>query len=472
MQDRYNRRLGDRVFRIPRIKPWRVLLPVIPSTKNPTSSTLILIYSFAAMIALGTVLLILPVSSKTGHFTSVINAFFTATSAVCVTGLTVVDTANHWSIWGQSIILTLIQIGGFGFMTSATLFLLAFGRKIGLKEKILIGESLGIARLGGLVKIVGLMAIFTLGLEIIGTALFYPRFSSGHSVGTSVFISSFQAVSSFNNAGFDLSGDFQSLSKFQNDPLILLVTAGLIILGGISFFVVADFLKNRKISKLSLDSKLVLTTTAWLLVGGTVVILITEYQNQATLGSLSLPLKLLNAFFQSVTARTAGFSTIGMSHLANYALFFLMFLMFIGGASGSTAGGIKVNNFSMLTATIWSTLRGREFPGAFGREFAIQQIQRALAVALLSLGFVFLMVFFLTITEGFRFIDLLFETISAFSTVGLSTGITPDLSFWGRLIIILTMLIGRLGPLTLMLALVQRQKTTDYRYPRETVRIG
>jgi len=469
---RYKPKPGDKIFRIPRVKPWRVLLPVMPNTKNATSSSLMLIYGFAAIIALGTVLLILPVSSKTGQFTSLINAFFTATSAVCVTGLVVADTASHWSFWGQIVILALIQIGGFGFMTSATLFLLAFGRRIGLKEKMLIGESMGIARLGGLVKIVGLMAMFTVVLEIIGAAGFYLHFSNENPMGTSVLLSIFQSVSSFNNAGFDLSGNFQSLSNYQNDPLILLMTAALIILGGISFFVVADLIKTRNLSRLSLDSKLVLSTTAWLLVVGMLVILLTEFNNNETLGNLSLPLKILNSFFLSVSARTAGFSTISMNHLANYTLFFMMLLMFIGGASGSTAGGIKVNNFSMLGATIWSTIRGREYPGAFGREFAIQQIHRALAVAFLSLGFVSVIVFLLTITEGFRFIDLLFETVSAFGTVGLSTNITTSLSMWGRLIIILTMFVGRLGPLTLMLALVQRQKATDYRYPRETVRIG
>jgi trk system potassium uptake protein TrkH len=436
------------------------------------SSSLVLIYGFAVVIALGTVLLMLPISSKTGQFTSPLNAFFTATSAVCVTGLVVVDTAGHWSFLGQVVILALIQIGGFGFMTSATLFLLAFGRRIGLREKILISESMGIARLGGLVKIVGLMAMFTILLEAIGAVGFYQHFAKGNPLETSVWLSTFQAISSFNNAGFDLYGNFQSLSSYQNNPLVLLVTAALVILGGISFLVVANLIKTRSLSRLSLDSKLVLSTTALLLAVGMVVILLTEFNNNETLGNLSLPLKILNAFFLSVTTRTAGFSTINVNHLANYALFFMMFLMFIGGASGSTAGGIKVNNFSMLTATIWSTMRGREHPGAFGREFNVQQIHRALTVVLLSLGFVSVMVLLLTVTEKFRFIDLLYETVSAFGTVGLSTGITPSLSIAGRLIIVLTMFVGRLGPLTLMLALMQRQQISKYRYPQEIVRIG
>jgi trk system potassium uptake protein TrkH len=253
---------------------------------------------------------------------------------------------------------------------------------------------------------------------------------------------------------------------------MLLTTAVLIILGGISYLVVIDVLKLRKEKRLTLDSKLVLYATTSLLVLGTVVILLTEFKDTDTLGAMSLPAKLLNAFFQSVTARTAGFSTINMAHIADYAVFFTMLLMFIGGASGSTAGGIKVNNFGMLTATIWSTIRGRERAGAFGREFTTQQIYRALAVMILSLGLVSVVVFLLTVTEDFRFIDLLFETISAFGTVGLSTGVTPGLSTAGRIIITITMFVGRLGPLTLMLALIQRQRAANFRYPEETVRIG
>lgn len=400
------------------------------------------------------------------------DALFTATSAVCVTGLVVVDTGNHWSLFGQAVILALIQIGGFGFMTSATLFLLAFGRRIGLRERLLIGESMGLTRLGGLVRIVIQMAVFTLCIEITGAALLYTRFSTENSLGISVWQSVFQAVSAFNNCGLDIFGNFRSLSAYQADPFVLLVTAALIILGGISFLAVSDLVKARGFTRLSLDSKIVLFTTALLLVFGTIVLLITEFNDPDVIGGLTAPQKLLNAFFQSVAARTAGFSTINMANLADYALFFTMFLMFIGGASGSTAGGIKVSTFGVLMATIWSAVRGREHAGAFGREFTIQQIYRALAVAVLSMGFVSVVVFLLTVTEEFRFLDLVFETFSAFGTVGLSTGITPGLSVAGRLLVIATMFTGRLGPLTLVLSLIQHQRPADYRYPEDVVRIG
>jgi len=446
-------------------------LPSVPRFKNATSSSLVLLYGFAALIAIGTALLLLPVATRTGESTRFIDAFFTATSAVCVTGLVVVDTAGHWSLFGQAVILALIQLGGFGFMTTATMFLLMFGRRIGLRERLMVGESLGMERFGGLVRIVWQMAIFTLIAEVAGAAIFYFCTSIG-TLEMPAWKSIFHTISAFNNAGFDLFGSFSSLSGFQKDPPVLLLTSALIFLGGISFLVVIDLLRTRNWSHLSLDSKLVLSSTGLLLALGTVVFLLTEYSNPDAMGPLSPAERVLNAFFQSVTARTAGFNTINMAAIGDYALFFTMLLMFVGGASGSTAGGIKVNNFSVLLSTVWSSLRGREHPLAFGREFNVQQIHRALAVAVLSLGLVSTAVFFLTLTDDFRFIDLLFESVSAFGTVGLSNGLTPALSTVGRLIIIVVMFFGRLGPLTVTLALVQRQKVTGFRYPKETVRIG
>jgi len=474
MQEKYIRKPGDRILRPikPRVRPWRVLLPIVPEPRGGGASSLVLIYGFAGLIACGTILLMLPISTHTGQLTSPVDALFTATSAVCVTGLVVVDTADYWSFFGQIVILVLIQAGGFGFMTSATVFLLAFGRRIGLRERLLIRDSMGLAQLGGLVRIVKRMALFTVAVELIGAALFYLHFSTQYSPGTAGWISLFQSISAFNNAGFDLFGGFRSLLNYQGVPLVVLLTAVLIFVGGISFIVLSDMVKFRSWGRLSLDSKIVLSTTLSLLALGIIVILLTESGDLATLGAMSQPQRLLNAFFQSVTARTAGFSTINVANMTAYSLFFIMLLMFIGGASGSTAGGIKVNTFGMLAATIWSTIKGKEHAGAFGREFTIQQINRALSVVMISLGIMVLMVFLLTITEEFGFLNLAFETVSAFATVGLSTGITPSLSMAGRIIIIITMFAGRLGPLTLALALIQRQQPTTYRYPEETVRIG
>ena len=469
----WKRKPGDRIFRVARVSPWRIPLPVIPRPKHPGLSPLILVYGFAGVIILGTILLMLPVASKTGQFTSPVNTLFTAASAVCVTGLAVVDTGDYWSSFGQGVILVLIQIGGLGFMTSATLLLLVLGRRLGLRERWLIGQSLGTERLGGMVKLVRRILVFTLICEAIGAAIFYIRFSLENPTGTAAWKAVFQAVSAFNNCGLDLFGNFRSLLGYQTDTTVILTTAGLIILGGISFVVVADMGRMRRFGRLSVDSKIVLVTTLGLLVLGTVVFLLSEYGNSATLGPLSFPYKLLNAFFHSVTPRTAGFSSINIGSMAAYSQFFTILLMFVGGAAGSTAGGIKVNTFGMLVATIWSTIRGKEHAGAFGREFANQQIHRALALVMLSLTLIFIVVFVLTITDkGFGFLKLLFETVSAFGTVGLSTGITPDLSVAGRLIITAMMFIGRLGPLILVLSLTQGQKPSEYRYPQDEVRIG
>jgi trk system potassium uptake protein TrkH len=444
----------------------------VAKTRSTVISPVILVYGFAGVIILGMVLLMLPISSNSGEFTSPVNAFFTATSAVCVTGLVVVDTADYWNGFGQAVILALIQIGGLGFMTSATILFIMFGRRIGLKQRRLIGSSLGLEKMGGLVRLVQRMAIFTIVVELIGTAIFYSHFSVEHPLETAVWKAVFQSVSAFNQAGFDLYGSFRSITEYQTDTLMVLTTGALVVLGGISFVVVADIGAVRRFARLHLDSKIVLITTAALLVLGTVVFLLTEYSNPGTLGPLSLPYKILNAFFHSITPRSSGFSTIHVGSMADYSLFFAILLMFVGGAAGSTAGGIKVNTFGMLIAAMWSTLKGREHTGAFGREFTSQQIHRALALVMLALGLITVVVFILTVTEDFRFLSILFETFSAFGTVGLSTGITPDLSIAGKLIISVTMFIGRLGPLILALSLIQRQLPSMYRYPHDEVRIG
>lgn len=466
---------GDRTFRPRRMssaKPWRVSIAWRPRLRAVGSPSSMLVVGFGAMILFGTVLLMFPFASRSGTWTPFVTALFTSTSAVCVTGLVVVDTLDYWSFFGQLIILILIQLGGFGFMTSATIFLVALGRRIGLRERLLIRESVGVIQLGGLLRIIKGMAIFTIVAEAFGAVVFFVRFSDEYSPAVAAWKSIFQSVSAFNNAGFDVFGGFRSISEYYGSPLTVLTTAVLVILGGISYLVLRDIYLNRSFRKLSIDTKLVLSVTIFLITLGTVVILATEFGNTGSLGTMSLPQKILNSFFQSVTSRTAGFSSFPTADMTDYALFFTMLLMFVGGASGSTAGGIKVNTFGMLIATIWDSIRGKEYPGVFGREFTSQQISRALAVIMLALVLVTVVAFLLSMTEGASFIKVLFETISAFGTVGLSTGITPELSMLGRILITITMFAGRLGPLTLTLALIARQRPTVYRYPKEVIRIG
>lgn len=477
-------KLGDKIFRVPRVEPWRIPLALVRVPKFQSISVTVVIWGFAAIIGLGAILLMLPISRADPTPVPLGEAFpdalFTSTSATCLTGLVVQETGTYWSPFGQAVILVLMQVGGFGFMTSATLLLLAFGRSVGLREKLLIGESLGVERLGGLVSLLMGVAFFTLICEGFGSVMLYIRFSQIYdSPGMAMWQSIFHAVSAFNNAGFDIVGG-GSLIRYQNDPLVVLTIAALVILGGLSFLVVWDIVRKRSFGRLSLDSKMVILVTAVLIVFGAGILLAMEYGNPETLGPMSVPQKLLNAFFQSVTPRTAGFNSIWIGRMTAYSLFFTIMLMFIGGASGSTAGGVKVNTFGVLLATVWSSLRGREHSEAFGRELRPQQIHRALAVAMLALGLVGMVTLVLTITEAhhtvadrpIQFIDILFETVSAFGTVGLSTGITATLSLAGKLIIVFTMFAGRLGPLTLALSLVQGQRTTEYRYPQDQVRIG
>lgn len=357
-------------------------------------------------------------------------------------------------------------------MAGATLILMALGRRIGLRERLLIGEALSVQRLGGIVQLVRRLAVFTILCEGIGALVLFGRFLGENEPLLAFWRAVFHAVSAFNNAGFDLTTDGSSLIAYQRDPLVLLPVAFLIILGGLSFVVVADVVNVRRFSRLSLDTKLVLTATGILLLVGTFIILLTEYGNPATLGGMPVGYKVLNAFFYSVTTRTAGFSTFDVGAAADFALFFTIFLMFIGASAGSTAGGIKINSFSIIVATIWSSIRGRQYASAFKKELKTDQVYRALAVMVLAATTVVIVTLILSVTEQFRFLPVLFETVSAFGTVGLSTGITADLSLSAASFIIIIMLIGRLGPLSLALLLVQRQQVARYRFPEEMVRIG
>lgn len=453
-------------------KPWRITVAAFARPRESGFSTRILVYGFAGMILAGTLLLMLPLATRTGQMTPLVDALFTATSATCVTGLVVVDTGTYWSFFGQVVILLMIQTGGFGFMAGATVLLSVLGRRIGLTQRLLVSESLSQEGPGGMVRMVRRMAIFTGLAEGVGAVIFFLAFLVRSSPLLALWQAIFQAVSAFNNAGFDIFGNFHSLRDFQQNAPVLLTTAILFILGGIGFAVVMDFYRIRRWDRLTLNSKLVLSTSTILLTGGTLVYLIAEFYNQGTLEPMSFPIKLLSAFFQSATTRTAGFNSLNVSAMLDYSLFFTILLMFIGGASGSTAGGIKVNTFGLLAATIASTAQGKEHAGAFGREFHAGQIYRALAVLILSLGVVVSAVFLLSVTEKFTFLPLFFETVSASGNVGLTVGITPGLSTAGRILIIILMFAGRLGPLTLMMSLRQRQHPTLYRYPEETISIG
>ncbi len=465
-------RPGNRVYRVPRLRPLRIIVPQIRPRRPLGVSFLTLVYGFAGMIAAGTVLLMLPIANHTGEWGSFITGLFTATSAVCVNGLAVVDTLDHWTYAGQAIVLVLIQLGGFTFMAGATILLIAASRRIGFRGRIQMSESLGTPYAGAVVRLARNIFYFTLAVELIGALILYTRFSSQYGWVPSIWKAVFQSISSFNNAGFDLSGGFGSLTGYQGDYLIVLTVAILAWLGAISFLVLRDLFQSRGLHRSSNNTKLVLLVTGLIIVLGTGFILAAEFNNSATLGNLSWPHKVLISFYYAAAGRTVGFALINAGSMFLFSLLIMMIMMFIGGAAGSTAGGIKANTAGLLLATIWNTVRGEDNPGAFRREFQLQQIFRALTLLILAIVAVSLVFLVLSVTEKFPSIDILFETISALSTAGLSTGITPQLSLPGKAIIVLAMFIGRLGPLALIYTLSQTQKVSVYRYPKESIRMG
>jgi trk system potassium uptake protein TrkH len=395
-----------------------------------------------------------------------VNALFTSTSAVCVTGLTVTDTF-HWNLFGQVVILTLIQLGGFGFMTGATIFLLVIGRPIGLRERVLIGETAGIAKSGALIDLIKGIAVYAFALELVGTIYFVWIFSMRQGGEIVFWPSLFHAVSSFNNAGLDVFGASNSLAHYGGDLAVLAPTALLVVLGGLGYLVLADAWRTRSWHRLTLDSKMIISVTAFLLIAGAAGIILAR--SNLTGPSSFTPAE---AMFLSVSSRTAGFSTFNLSVLPAWALFWIMLLMFVGGAPGSTAGGIKVSTAGALVATVWSTIKGRPDVAFFERELSFQQVRQAITVIALSLFFLSLVVLVLTATERVSFLDILFESVSAFSNVGLSTGVTAQLSTIGKLLVVIIMFVGRLGPLSLALALSGHSHPREYRYPGADVRMG
>ena len=468
------RRLGDRRVRIELVRPRDYVIAPPKRVRRPPPPAAVLIAGFLVLIAIGTVLLTLPASSRSGTWTDLLTAAFTATSAVCVTGLVVVDTGTHWSSFGHVVIVALIQVGGFGFMTGSTLLLfLLVGRRTGLRDRILVQASTGAPDLGSVTAVVRRVAVFTVVAEVAGAVMLTAAFlGRGWDPLSAAAKGAFHAVSAFNNAGFDIMGDFRSLTEFVTSPLILGTIAGLFVLGGLGFAIVGDVVGKRTWQRLALETKVVLATSALLLLGGAVAIGFLEWSNPATLGQLSAPDRITNALFQSATARTAGFNALPTDRLGEATLIVVVALMFIGGASGSTAGGIKVNTFSLLLIAIVSTARGNPSATAFGRRIPHIVVYRAVAVALLSIAVAFIVTLGLELAVGGRLIDLAFEAVSALGTVGLSTGITPDLPDVARLLVIVAMFIGRLGPLTLVLALAARARPVSHRPAVETMRIG
>lgn len=436
--------------------------------------TQVLVLGFASMIIIGALLLSLPVASSTGESIGFLNALFEATSAVCVTGLMVVDTADDLSLFGQLVIITLIQIGGLGFMTMATMVFLLLGKRITLRERVMIQEALNESKLQGVVRLTRNIVGMTFLIEGIGALILALRFVPMYGWTKGLYFSIFHAISAFCNAGFDLMGGYRNFTGFTDDFIVNFAMMGLIICGGLGFSVLLDICRNRRFKKWSLHTKVVVCVTAALIGAGALFFFIVEFNNPATLGSQNWKGKVLGALFQSVTARTAGFYTIDQDSLTDASKFMTIILMFIGASPAGTGGGIKTTTASVILLAVLNVIRGRHDVEVFGRRISYAIVNRALAITVISFIMLVSITMVLSLVEPYEFVDVLFETASALGTVGLATFNNADLSGISKMFIIMTMFAGRVGPLTLTLALAKRMAgdTGNVKYPEGKLMVG
>ena len=432
----------------------------------------VLALGFAGLILIGAILLNLPIASKSGESIGFINALFTSASSVCVTGLVVVNTGEYWSLFGHIVIICLIQMGGLGFMTLATLVALILGKKITLKERLIIKEQLNQETMSGLVKLTKYVILSTFAIEGLGALFLSTRFIPRYGFIKGLWVSIFHSISAFCNAGFDITGN--SIVPFKGDIVVNLTIAFLIIIGGLGFSVYIDISRHKRFNRLSLHSKLVLVITLILIIVGMILFYIIEWDNLGTLEPLNTKERIVASFFQSVVTRTAGFNSIDMSKMKDTTTFIMIILMFIGGSPGSTAGGIKTTTFGAILLTTFTVIRGGRDVVAYKRRIPQEIIYRALTIASIGIFLVTVISMILTISEGANFLDLLFETTSAFATVGLTRGVTPDLTDFGKILIAITMYLGRVGPLTMAFAFAKRQKNSikNYRYSEGNILVG
>lgn len=425
--------------------------------KQPPGRLIVL--GFALVILLGTGLLLLPVSVRDDAQVSFIDALFTSTSAVCVTGLIAIDVADHFTAFGQTIVAALIQIGGLGVTSIGVGLILAAGKRVSFKGRTLVKEALNVDGFKGMVRLVKAVLLMTLCFELVGMALSFIVFVQDYPPLRALGISAFHSIAAFNNSGFDILGGLRNMIPYQSDILLNLTTCGLIIFGGLGFLVILDILKKRSFKKLMLHSKIVIITTVVLIVAGTLLLKATE------------DVSWLGAFFQSVSARTAGFSTYPIGEFTNAGLFTLIILMFIGASPGSTGGGIKTSTFFVLIQQVRSLFTKKQI-GAFRRSISAETLSKFSIIVLLSLLLVCIGAFLLCILEPeCSFVQLLFEEVSAFGTVGLSTGITPGLADGSKMVLIFTMFAGRVGAFTLLSIWIERPAPTVH-YTEESITVG
>ena len=452
-------------------------LPVKQKGKGFQHAESILALGFLAVILLGTVLLALPAASRSGKGIGLFDSLFTATSAVCVTGLVAVDTGTTFSVFGQIVLLVLIQVGGLGFMVFATMIMVALGRKISIRGRMLIRESMNGASLSDLSRLTWLYLLLSIAIETVGTVFLSIRLVPLLGWKHGIWMALFHSVSAFCNAGFDLFGNYASLTAFSGDPLVLLTVAVLIILGGLGFAVILETLRNRQgFRSLTLHTRIVLLTTLGLVLTGTVFYWLAERSNAETMAGFGEGEKILNAFFQSVTMRTAGFNSFDLSRFRDGSKLFSSVLMMIGASPASTGGGIKTTTFAALVLLMLSVVRGENEVNVARRRLSTDIARRALAVAVLFLTTLVTGTLIISFIENGRFplADILFEASSAMGTVGVSAIGTPNLHPASRAVLLPMMFLGRVGPLTLAFAVAKRQgriKTLS-KHPEERIMIG
>ncbi len=441
------------------------------------SAESLLVMGFLAIILVGTVLLALPVAAGNGQSIGLFDSLFTATSAVCVTGLVAVDTGSTFSLFGQVVLIVLIQVGGLGFMVFATMIMVMLGRRISLKGRMLIRESMNRASLSDLSGLTRLYLLLALGIELLGTGVLSIRFIPMYGPKRGLWMALFHSVSAFCNAGFDLFGGYSSLTSYTHDPLVLITVAMLIVLGGLGFSVILEALRNRQgFRGLTLHARIVLILTPALLFAGTVFYLLVEWKNEGTLADLGVGDKLLNAFFQSVTMRTAGFNSIDLSQLKDGSKLFSGLLMMIGASPASTGGGMKTTTVAIFALLMLSVVKGESEVNVARRRLSIDNARRALAVIALFLLTLIIGSLAVSLIEDGRFAlsDVFFEASSAMGTVGVSSIGTPNLRPASRAVLLPMMFLGRTGPLTLAIAVSRKQGIARKlsKYPEEKVMIG
>ena len=438
--------------------------------------TRVLALGFFAVITTGTLLLMLPVAAVSGRSVGFLTAWFTATSCTCVTGLTVVEAGVVFSTFGHVVMLLLIQIGGLGFMTAAALLFMALGKRITLRERMTIAEGLNENGIGGQVRLVRRVCLTTLCIETAGTVLLSFKFVPVYGAVKGIWFALFHTVSAFCNAGFDIFGKGDSIVSFSGSPYFLLVVASLIVLGGLGFTVLADVWKKRRFSALTLHSKIVLITTLTLILGGTLLFMLNEYNNPQTIGNMSFLDKITNSFFQSVTLRTAGFASLKQGLLTNGSLLLCILLMFIGASPASTGGGIKTTTAFAMVMQIVSVARGRNDIEFSGRKLPPGTGRKAFAIVFIAFGLLIAMIMVVCYAElgkGISATEIVYECVSAFGTVGTSMGVTAALTPVSKIVLILGMFCGRVGPITLVVAFSRRNGSdAKAQYPEENIMVG